>query len=293
MYALNPLQMQSKTTSTRFKLESCMKLPFITSASVTPHMHSPLANIVLQIQYLKHLLSFDCRLGRQQWSCLHGNLNRPCRIRLSVPWKVFQLQHKRDAIFTSCMNDGTSRRTTLPVITRKCCLPLQREECHLLHQKNNTACSTTLFLSILPPKNWPSLNLHYLTEVSRMTACGSLPAYQAPVTSSKRPTAARDCSDYYNWLALKWLWNLTASEWDTDIITQQQDVNWNRQTRHAKAVQQSAVIHSVTPLFLHLCKSQPDAVAFCKVTSQDENKPTASVSKSAWLVTGFDPTLKI
>lgn len=175
----------------------------------------------------------------------------------------FQLQHKLDAIFMSCMNDGTSRRTTSPVSTPKCCLPLKREECQLLHQKNDTPCSTRFSLSFLPPKNWPSLNLPYLTEVSRITGCGSLPACQvkyysnvcsqsvffsaladclwagssAPVTSSKRPTAARYCTDYHNRLALEWLWNLTASEWDKDIITQHGDVNWNGQTRHTRGIQ--------------------------------------------------------
>ena len=139
--------------------------------------------------------------------------------------------------------------------------------------KTNTPCSTRFSLSILPPKNWPSLNLHYLTEVSRITACGSLPACQlkyysdlcsqsvffpaladclwagssAPVTSSKRPTAARYCTDYYNRLALKGLWNLTASEWDTDIITQQGDVKWNGQTRHAKGIQHSLMLKGSHP----------------------------------------------
>lgn len=103
---------------------------------------------------------------------------------------------------------------------------------------NNTPCSTRFSISILPRKKWPCLNLPYLTEVSRITACSSLPACQntilvravgvlfpaladclwdgtsAPVTSSKRWTAAKYCTDYYNRLALKWLWNLTASGWN-------------------------------------------------------------------------------
>lgn len=112
MHALNSLQ--SKTTSTWFKLNSCTTLPFITRASVTLHTHSPpLANIVLHTQHLIYY-AMTVDLGGQHWTCLHGNLKRPCRVRLSALGS-FQLQHKPDAIFMSCMNDGTCRRTLPPL----------------------------------------------------------------------------------------------------------------------------------------------------------------------------------
>lgn len=122
MYALNPLQMQ--TTSTWFKLKSCTKLPFITSASVTFHKHSPpLANIVLHTQYLKHLLSYDCRVREAALKLFTWKFEQAMQNNTFSALGSFQLRHKPDAIFMSCMNDGTSRRTTSPVITPKCSLP--------------------------------------------------------------------------------------------------------------------------------------------------------------------------
>lgn len=126
--------------------------------------------------------------------------------------------------------------------------------------KNYTPCSTSFSLSILPPKDWPDLNLHYLTKVSKITALGRWPACQAkyysdlhnqsvffpaltdclwagsstPVTSSKRPAAARYQTAHDNSLALKWLWNPTASERDTDIIAQQGGGYWNGKTRQKR-----------------------------------------------------------
>lgn len=172
---------------------------------------------------------------------------------------------------------------------------------------NNTPCSTRFSISILPPKKWPCLNLPYLTEVSRITAFSSLPACQntilicavgvlfpasadclwdgtsAPVTSSKRPTAARYCTDYYNRLALKWLWNLTASGWNRYYNPTWRCSLTKRNTVLPDVEGQSP---TVSPLFsFHLCKSQSDSTPLCKMISWDKNEPAPSASKSACLIT--------
>lgn len=178
--------------------------------------------------------------------------------------------------------------------------------------KTNTPCSTRFSFSILPRKNWPSLNQYYFTEVSRITACGSLPACQVkyysvlcsqclfsslgrfPVSlilsSSnifKRPTAARYCTDYYHSHTLKWLRNLTASEWDTDIITQQGDVNWNGQTRYVKGTQHSLTLMGSHPYYHPFIPSplQVPARSNSFLEGHDENEPIPSVPKTAWLLT--------
>lgn len=173
--ALNPLQMWSKTTSTWCKLKSCTNLPFITSISVTLDTHSPpLANIVLHTQYLKHLLSYECRFREAALKLFKWKFEQAMQNKTLSALGSFQLQHKPDAIFTSCMNDGTARRTTSPVITPKCWLPLKREECQLLHQKPTLLAAQDFplaFSHLRTDQAWTCTTSQKLAESQPVAVC--------------------------------------------------------------------------------------------------------------------------
>lgn len=141
-------------------------------------MHSP-----LQTQAFTHSTSNICYhrnvdLGRQHWSCLHGNLNRPCRIRFSLPWEVFkcsinQMQFSC-SVWMIALPEGQH-----PLLSQQSAVCPWRErnanssinELHSLQHK--------LFPQHSPTENWPGLNLHYLTKVNRIIACGRWPACQS------------------------------------------------------------------------------------------------------------------
>lgn len=156
------------------------------------------------------------------------------------------------------MNDGTSRRTTSPVITAKCCLPLKREECQLLHQRATLLTAQAFpsaFSHLRTDQIWTCIISQNLAEPQPVAdsmpikmllwSVLSVSFFQLDwlplrwllnsVTSSKRP-AARYRTAHDNSLALKWLWNPTASERDTDIVAQQGDVYQNDRTRHTKGI---------------------------------------------------------
>lgn len=189
--ALKTLQMQRKTTSRWPNSKSCTELPSITSISVILHMI-----LLLQTQAFTHSTSNICYhrnvdLGRQHWSCLHGNLNRPCRIRFSLPWEVFkcsinQMQFSYSA-WMMALPEGQH-----PLLSQQSAVCPWRGM-PAPPSMNFTPWSTSFSLSILPPKNWPDFNLHYLTKVSRITAC------------SRWPPCQWKCSDLCSVFFLAWL----------------------------------------------------------------------------------------
>lgn len=126
VYAYNPLQMQSKTSSTWFKLKSCT-VTIYHQRFRTLHTHSPpLANLVLHT--LPHdLLSYEHRFREAALRLFTWKFEQVMQNKTLSALGGFQLQHKPNAISMPCMNDSTSRRTS-HVITLKCCLPLKREE---------------------------------------------------------------------------------------------------------------------------------------------------------------------
>lgn len=151
VYAHNPLQMQSKTTSTWFKLKSCT-VTIYHQRFGTLHMRSPpLANLVLHT--LPHdLLSYERRY-REAALRFTWKFEQVMQKKTLSALGGLQLQHKPNAISMPCMNDSTSRRT-YPVTTLKCCLPLKRKEHELLYQK------TTL----LAAQGFPSAFSHVRTD---------------------------------------------------------------------------------------------------------------------------------
>lgn len=115
-------------------------------------MHSSsLANTVLHTQCLKHLLSYGHRFREAAlklftWKCEEAMQNKnPGAL------GCFKLQYKLDAIFMSCMNDGSSRRTTSPAITPNYwgCPWRERNATSCQQQQwQNAPCSTWISLAV-------------------------------------------------------------------------------------------------------------------------------------------------
>lgn len=186
----------------------------------------------------------DIDLGRQHWSCLHGNARRPCRIRILVPWDVLNcsINWMQSPCRAWLMAVPEGQR---PLLSHRSIEAALGERGMPPPLSTTTMTKRSLqhlnFLSSLPPTNWPSLNFCSLAKVRRITAacqqaeenttltctvlcssgCFFSPTnladclwvgFSASVTPSGRPTATRNCIDDYNRPAPKQLWSLTASE---------------------------------------------------------------------------------
>lgn len=103
------------------------------------------------------------------------------------------------------MNDGTSRRTTSPVITAKCSLPLKREEGQLLHQR------TTL----LAAQAFPSPFSHLRTDQIWTCIISQNLAESQPVADSQHANQNATLIYALSFSQLDWLplsWSLNSSD---------------------------------------------------------------------------------